>query len=190
MLYLFVGFVRNGKTISIAVEGKEFYNNGYIVYSNTYLNFPYIELTRDMILKWQKNKIDFPPKAICIIDELGAWFDSRNSQASSNKTFSYFVSQLGKFTEDKQNGLTILATTQFFSNLDIRGRRLSHYIIECKKIKEIKNISIDVLRIWKKNNNLILKTFKKEIVRFTKEDFELYNTQQYITNEENNKIET
>jgi hypothetical protein len=175
--------VRNGKTISIVNEAKKFYDSGYTIFSNTQLSFPYINLTREMILKFQKEKIDFQPKSVCIISEIGAWFDSRNSMTSSNKIFSYFISQLGKFTGDKQKGLTIIADTQFFSLLDIRGRRLAYNVIECKKLKEVNDEYIDVLRIWKLNKNLVLKTFKVEIVRFTKDDFVLYNTQEQIISE-------
>jgi hypothetical protein len=180
MLYLFVGDIRNGKTISLAVEAKKFYDAGYTVYSNTPFSFPYTELTREMIVKWEKQKIDFPKQAIAVIDEIHAWFDSRNSMSSNNKTFSYFMTQLGKFTGDKQRGLTVLATTQYFSQLDIRGRRITYEIIECIKISEIDNISVDVLRLWKRNKNLVLKTIKKEIVRFNQDDFALYQTQEAI----------
>lgn len=183
MLYLFIGMVRNGKTISIVSEGKKFYDNGYTIYSNTILSFPYINLTREMILRFQKEKIDFQPKSVCIISELGAWVDSRNSMSSNNKVFSYFVSQLGKFTNNKQKGLTIISDTQFFSLIDIRVRRLCYNIIECIKINEVENEYIDVLRIWKINKNLVMKTFKKEVVRFNKEDFQLYNTQEQIISE-------
>jgi hypothetical protein len=142
-----------------------------------------------MIVQWEKHKIDWPAKSIAVIDEIHAWFDSRNSMSSNNKTFSYFMTQLGKFTNDKQRGLTIIATTQYFSQLDIRGRRITYEIIECIKINEITDVSIDVLRIWKQNKNLILKTFKKEIVRFTHEDFDLYDTQEAIKSEQEIKNE-
>lgn len=183
MLYLFIGAVRNGKTISVVTEAKNFFNEGYTIYSNTHLSFPYIPLTREMIIQWEKHKIDWPPKSIAVISEIHAWFDSRNSMSSNNKTFSYFMTQLGKFTNDKQRGLTIIADTQYFSQLDIRGRRLTYEIIECIKIAEIDNVSVDVLRIWKRNKNLVLKPFRKEIVRFTKEDFALYDTQENIRSE-------
>lgn len=183
MLYLFIGQVRNGKTISVITEGKKFYDEGYTIYSNTEVSFPYVPLTREMILEWQKKKIDFAPKSVCLISEIHAWFDSRNSMSSNNKTFSYFMTQLGKFTNDKQRGLTIIADTQFFSQLDVRGRMITYQVIECKKLFEKKDVYIDVLRVWKKNKNLVLKTFKKEKVRFTKEDFDLYDTQQNIMSE-------
>jgi hypothetical protein len=183
MLYLFTGAVRNGKTISVVTEAKKFFDDGYTVYSNTKLSFPYIELTREMIIEWEKKKIDWPAKSIAVISEIHAWFDSRNSMSSNNKAFSYFMTQLGKFTNDKQRGLTIIADTQYFSQLDIRGRRITHEIIECRKIHEVDNVSVDVLRIWKRNKNLILKPFKKELVRFTKEDFLLYDTQENIKSE-------
>jgi hypothetical protein len=183
MLYLFIGMVRNGKTISIVNEAKKFYDNGYTIYSNTYLSFNFIPLTRDMILKFEKQKLDLPDRCVFVISEISAWFSSRNSMNSNNKIFGFFMSQLGKFTSDKQKGLTILADTQFFSFLDKNGRLLTYNLIECKKIKEVKNEYIDVLRIWKKNKNLVFKTFKKEKVRFTKEDFDLYDTQGQIISE-------
>ena len=177
MLYLFIGMVRNGKTISIVNEAKKFFDEGYTIYSNTHLSFPYINLTREMIIKFEKEKLNLPPKTVFLISEIAAWFSSRNSMSSNNKVFSFFMSQLGKFTNDKQKGLTILADTQFFSFLDKNGRQLCYNLIECKKIAEIPNVSVDVLRVWKKNVNLVFKIFRKEMVRFTKEDFDLYDTQ-------------
>lgn len=177
MLYLFIGMVRSGKTISVVNEAKKFFDNGYTIYSNTHLNFNYIELTREMIIKFEKEKLNLPPKTVFVISEISAWFSSRNSMSSNNKIFSFFMSQLGKFTNNKQKGLTIIADTQFFSFLDKNGRQLAYQVIECRKINEIENVSIDVLRIWKRNKNQVLKTFKKELVRFTKEDFDLYDTQ-------------
>jgi hypothetical protein len=183
MLYLFIGMVRNGKTISIVNEAKKFYDEGYTIYSNTYLSFDFILLSREMILKFEKQKLDLPQKTVFVISEISAWFSSRNSMSSNNKIFSFFISQLGKFTNDKQKGLTILADTQFFSFLDKNGRQLTYYLIECKKINEIPNEYIDVLRIWKKNVNLIFKTFRKEVVRFDKNDFDLYDTQGQVISE-------
>lgn len=183
MLYLFIGPIRNGKTISVVTEAKKFFDEGYTVYSNTKLSFPFIELTREMIIEWQKKKIDWPAKSIAVISEIHAWFDSRNSMSSNNKTFSYFMTQLGKFTNDKQRGLTVIADTQYFTQLDIRGRRITYEVIECYKIAEVENVSVDVLRIWKRNDNLKLKTIKKEVIRFGKEDFKLYDTQENIMSE-------
>jgi len=185
MLYIYIGQVRNGKTISIIEKAKYYYDEGYTIYSNLKLNFDYVKLTRKMILEWEKNDLDLPPKTIFIIDELHAWFDSRNSMNSNNKVFSYFITQLGKFTGNKQTGLKILGTTQFFSQLDIRGRRITHMIIECKKLEEKPNEWVKVLRTYKRNYNLILKTIKKEVVLFDKKDFQLYDTQEKIKSENN-----
>ena len=121
-----------------------------------------------------------PPKTAFIIDEIHAWFDARNSASSSNKIVSYFMSQLGHFTSDKREGLIILATTQKFSFMDIRGRYLVHKIIECTKIAEVEDEYIKVLRVIKLNDNLVLKTIRKEVVLFDKEDFALYDTQQQM----------
>lgn len=181
MLYLYIGQVRNGKTVSAVTELKRFHDAGYIVYSNTWLSFPFVPLFRKDIIEWEKINLNLPPKCVMFIDEIDKWFDSRNSANSNNKVFSYFVSQLGKFSDNKSMGLTLLGTTQFFSNMDIRGRRLTYKIIECKKLEEKENEWIKVLRVWKLNDNLILKTVKREIVLFDSEDFNLYNTQQSIT---------
>jgi hypothetical protein len=189
MLYLFVGMPRNGKTISGVVEIKSFYDAGYTIYSNTPLTFPYTKLTRKMIIEWEKVELNLPPKTAFFIDEIWAWFDSRNSANSNNKVFSYFINQLGKFTENKSLGLTIIGTTQFFMNLDIRGRRVTSKVCECKKIKEVEGEYIEVLRTWKQNRNLELKTVKREKVKFSKEDFNLYDTQANVkSDDEKNNI--
>jgi hypothetical protein len=185
MLYIFIGNPREGKTISMTMTAKDFYDAGYTIYSNTWFSFPFTPLTRKMLLDWEKQDLNLPAKSVMCIDELGAWFDSRNSQNSNNKIMSYFISQLGKFTSNKSKGLTVLGTTQYFSNIDIRGRRICSEIIECKKLEELENEWVKVFRVWKKNDNLVLKTFKRELVLFDKKDFDLYDTQKRITSEIN-----
>lgn len=180
MLYLFIGQQRNGKTVSVVCEAKQLFNAGYTIYSNINLSFKYIPLLRKDILEFEKKEIILPPKTVFIIDEMHAWFDSRNSASSSNKIVSYFMSQLGHFTSDKREGLIILATTQKFSFIDVRGRYLVHKIIECTKVSEIEDEYIKVLRIIKLNENLVLKTIKRELVLFDKNDFALYDAQQQM----------
>ena len=179
-LYLYVGDPRSGKTISIEDEGQKFKEAGYTIYSNFKLAYPHEKLTRKMILEWEKKDLNLPTKAVFLIDEIHLWFDSRNSMNSNNKIFSYFFSQLGHFTGNKQKGLTILGTTQRFSFVDIRGRRLTHKVIECKKLEEKENEYIKVLRIYKLNKNEVLKIIKKETILFTKEDFDKYDTQEQM----------
>jgi hypothetical protein len=185
MLYIITGQVRSGKTLTAINETKKFYEAGYTIYSNIPLSFKYIPLTRKMILEWEKNDLDLPPKSMFLIDEIHAWFDSRNSGNSNNKIFSYFITQLGKFTENKSKGLTILGTTQFFGQIDIRGRRVTDTIIECKKLEEKEGEYVRVLRIYKKNNNLVIRTYKKEVVLFNQRDFELYDTQTKVKSDTN-----
>lgn len=184
MFYLIIGSVREGKTISMTNFAKDFYDSKYTIYSNTPFSFPYTHLTRKMVLEWEKKDLDLPPKSMMCIDEIGAWFDSRNSPSSNNKVFSYFISQLGKFTDNKSKGLTLIGTTQFFANIDKRGRQIATYVIECRKLEEKEGEWIKVLRIWKKNKNLVLRTFKKEVCLFNKEDFDLYKTQEKIKSQE------
>ena len=187
MLYLFIGQQRNGKTISVVCEAKRLFELGYVVYSNIHLKFKYIPLTRKDILDFEKKEIILPPKTLFIIDEMHGWFDSRNSAHSSNKLISYFMSQLGHFTSDKREGLIILGTSQKFSFIDIRGRYLVHKIIECSKVSEKEDEYIKVLRVHKLNDNLNLKTVKKEVVIFDKEDFNLYDTQQQMRGQYDDK---
>jgi len=187
MLYLFIGQQRNGKTISVVCEAKRLFLLGYIVYSNIHLNFNYIPLTRKDILEFEKKEIILPPKTLFIIDEMHGWFDSRNSAQSSNKVISYFMSQLGHFTSDKREGLIILGTSQKFSFIDVRGRYLVHKIIECSKLSEVEDVYIKVLRVHKINDNLVLKTVKKEVILFDREDFNLYNTQEQMRGQNDDK---
>jgi hypothetical protein len=187
MLYIFIGNIREGKTISIITEGKKFFDDGYTIFSNTPVKYRYTLLKRSDIINWEKEQIPIPSKCCFLIDEIHAWFDSRNSQSSNNKVFSYFMTQLGKFTDNKQKGLTILGTTQFFSQMDIRGRRIVDKVITCKKLEEKKDEYIIVYRKWQKNNNLVLHTTKKEIIKFSKEDFDLFDTQQEIKSQEEQK---
>lgn len=182
-LYIYIGAKRNGKTISVINEGENFYKEGYTIYSNISLSYPHIDLKRKDILEWEKKDLNLPAKCIFIIDEIHSWFDSRNSMNSNNKVFSYFMSQLGHFTSDKQRGLTILGTTQKFSFMDIRGRQLTDKIIECIKVEEKENEYVKILRIYKINRNDVLKTYKREFVLFDKSDFDKYDTQQQMKSE-------
>jgi len=178
MFYLYTGQIRNGKTISMVYDASTMNREGYTVYSNIELSFPYVKLTKKMIVEWEEKDLDIPPKSMFIIDEMHSMFDSR--QSMNNIAFSYFITQLGKFGDDKQRGLTVLGTTQFFSQIDIRGRRVCKMLIECRKIDELDNEHVTILQTFRKNENLELRTVKRRVVKFDKKDFELYNTQEKI----------
>lgn len=134
MIIVYVGNVRQGKTLGAVRELKKFYDSGYTIYSNTWLNFPFKTLTLDFLIDIVEKEIDLPDKTLFFIDEIHIWLDSRVSASKRNRIVSYFLLQTGKLGINTDYGLILLATTQFTHLIDKRLKDLIDILSECEKI--------------------------------------------------------
>jgi hypothetical protein len=177
MIIVYVGNVRQGKTLSAVRELKKFYDAGYVIYTNTWVSFPHKILTLNFLLDIVEKEMDLPDRCIFFIDEIHMWLDARVSSSKRNRIVSYFLLQTGKLGIDTDYGLILLATTQFTHLIDKRLRDLVDILGECEKLiyKGKKYFKQEITYFKGK------KTYKRiRIFEGTKKLYSLYDTRKKI----------
>jgi len=123
MIIGFIGQRGSGKTLSMTIEAYKKYLQGYKIYSNYHLNFPYTPFTVDDLMAFAESGMYFG-QSIFLLDEIHIWFDSRASGKKRNVIFSYFINQSSK------NDIDIYYTTQFSRQVEIRMRLNTEIVVE------------------------------------------------------------
>ena len=123
MIIVFLGQRNSGKTLSMTIELYKKYKQGYKIYSNYHLNFPYTPLTKDDLLAFAESGMYFND-CVFAIDEAHVWFDSY-ARSKAGMIFSYLLNQ-----SSKQN-LDIMLSTQFSRQIQIRIRLNTEIVVEC-----------------------------------------------------------
>lgn len=159
MIIGFIGGRNSGKTCSMTIEAYKKYRQGYKIYSNYHLNFPYTPYTIDDLLAFAEAGMYFG-NTIFLIDEIHIYFDARSSGQKRNKIFSYFLNQSSK------NDIDVYYTSQFARQVEIRLRLNTEIVVEsvCKSF------------VWTHKNS---KPIMLENYRPKPKD---YRTKTYITN--------
>jgi hypothetical protein len=119
----FIGQRNSGKTLSMTIEAYKKYKQGYKIYSNYHLNFPYTSYTKDDLLAFAEAGMYFG-NTIFIVDEIHILFDSYN-RGKASMIFSYFLNQSSK------NDIDIYYTTQYARQVFIRLRINTEVVVEC-----------------------------------------------------------
>jgi hypothetical protein len=129
MIIGFIGQRNSGKTLSMTIEAFKKYKQGYKIYSNYHLNFPYTPFTVDDLLAFAEAGMYFG-NSIFLIDEIHIYFDSRCSGQKRNRIFSYFLNQSSK------NDIDIYYTSQFSRQVEVRMRLNTEIVVEsvCKGV--------------------------------------------------------
>ena len=135
MIIGFFGNMCDGKTLNAVIKLKEYYDRGYVIYSNTWLSFPYVSLLSKDLIDIAEGKKELPFNCAMFIDEIHVWLDSRVSGSKKNRIISYFLLQTGKMGSDADIGLILIYTTQYYHQIDKRLRSTTCIAIECEKIK-------------------------------------------------------
>lgn len=123
MIIGFIGGRNSGKTCSMSIEAFKKFKQGYKIYSNYHLNFPYTPYTVDDLMSFAESGIYFG-NAIFLLDEIHIWFDARCSGKKRNIIFSYFLNQSSK------NDIDIFYTSQFSRQVEIRMRLNTEIVTE------------------------------------------------------------
>lgn len=123
MIIGFIGSRGSGKTLSMTIEAYKKYKQGYKIYSNYHLNFPYTPYTVDDLLAFAESGMYFGNTTF-LIDEIHIYFDARCSGKARNRIFSYFVNQSSK------NDIDIYYTSQFSRQVEIRIRLNTEIVVE------------------------------------------------------------
>lgn len=113
----------------MTIEAYKKYKQGYKIYSNYHLNFPYTPYTVDDLMSFAESGMYFG-NSIFLIDEIHIWFDSRCSGKKRNIIFSYFLNQSSK------NDIDIYYTSQFSRQIEIRMRLNTEIVVEsvCRNV--------------------------------------------------------
>lgn len=114
----------SGKTLTAVIYAYHKYLDGYTIYSNIKLNFPYIPYDIDLLMDFAESGKYFG-ETLFLLDEVHILFDSRSSGKTRNRIFSYFLNQSSK------NALDIIYTTQFSRQAEIRLRLNTEVVITC-----------------------------------------------------------
>jgi hypothetical protein len=177
MIVGFFGNVRQGKTLGAVAELYKYYLNGFTIYSNTHLNFPYKPLTLDYILDIVEHDLDVEDNSVFFIDEIYIWQDSRVSGGKRNRIISYFLLQTGKLGVNKDFGLILMFTAQFPDQIDKRLRHVLDIAVECEKIvKGDRKVFIQCRHIFRGS-----KSYNYKLIMKNPEDyFSLYDTRKKI----------
>lgn len=130
MLGIFLGGQNSGKTLSMVYYAYDYYKNGYDIYSNLKLNFPYTPLTKKTLTQYTEGQKQFR-KSVFLIDELYLFMDSRRSFSKNNQIFSYFLLQTSK------RNVHCLSTSQYISSVEKRFRENLTFQCFCERV--IKN---------------------------------------------------
>jgi hypothetical protein len=118
------GGMSSGKTLTAAKIAKEYYDNGYSIFSNINLLFPYLPLDTDHIEKYMTGEIVIE-KCVFLIDEMYLFIDSRLGGSKQSKLYSYFALQTSK------KSIVLVYTAQQKHSVDKRIRDNTHREIHC-----------------------------------------------------------
>lgn len=135
MIIGYYGNVRQGKTYGAVLELFILYLQGYVIYSNTWLAFPFKKLTLDFLLDIVEKDLNIEDNAVFFIDEISIWLDSRSSMSKRNKIASYMLQQSGKLGNNTDYGLILLFTAQYPDMVDKRLRHFTDKGIESEKFE-------------------------------------------------------
>jgi len=122
MIIVFIGGRNSGKTLSMTIEAYKKYKQGYKIYSNYHLNFPYTPYTVDDLMSFAESGMYFG-NTIFLVDEAHIYFDSY-SKGRRNMIMSYFINQSSK------NDIDVYLSTQFSRQLFIRIRLNTEVVVE------------------------------------------------------------
>ena len=130
-IYMFVGDVGEGKTVSLVNHIKELKSSDPRI--KVFTNF-YYEGEDGRIEHW-KDMLDVPSYSIIAIDEVQNTFNQRNWN-SFPPELVHLITQNRKWGKDIEGeerppGVRICFTTQDYENTDIMIRRLCNRVIRC-----------------------------------------------------------
>lgn len=192
MIIGFIGQRNSGKTLTMTIEAYKKYKQGYTIYSNYHLNFPYIPYDVDDLMRFADEGKYFG-NAIFLIDEIHIYFDSRASGKKRNRIFSYFLNQSSK------NDIDVYYTSQYSRQVEVRLRLNTEVVVEssCKSLVFASKNSKPVLKTnyrpkpkdyrtvsWVMNRMVMFNdTGKDKIIKKVfkaNKYFKLYNTREVI----------
>jgi len=172
MIVGFIGNMGGGKTLSMVRQAYNYHLQGFKIFSNIKLNFPYEEFTGNDLLEYATNNTKFK-RAIFLVDEAHIFLDSRRSASKNNLAISYFILQTRK------KDVKLLYTTQNKQQVDIRLRQQTDIVVLCytrllDKAREIR-VTLNLYQIK------MMEGVKELSEKFISNDYyDLYDTYEVI----------
>lgn len=191
MIKVFIGTLGSGKTLSMvkSVYEDHIRENKKII-SNVVLNFTSTQLSQTFFEAFSNGKSQELFDVDLALDEIHIFIDSRRSASKRNTYLSYFILQTRK------RGVNLYATSQFLSQIDVRLRNVTDYVVKCEAfIKKGNNFEVvtpikasmgltkeEGENLWIMNNTINQggEIVKREMFRAAK-FFNLYDTKQIIS---------
>lgn len=151
-----IGRMGSGKTLSCVRYAYQYWKQGYKIYSNINLKFPYTPYNIQDLINWTSNDYDLQ-KSIILLDEAHIFLDSRNSANKRNKIISYFLLQTRK------KGCHLFYTTQRIHQVEKRLRDNSDNLIFCSTRKfqgelYTQNIILQALEVGVRQKKIVFKS--------------------------------
>lgn len=91
MIVGFIGKMGSGKTLSMVRETTKYVNQGYKIFSNIHLNFPYTPFGFDDLFKMAEENDTSLNNVVMLLDEAHIMLDSRSGMKKSSKLISFWV---------------------------------------------------------------------------------------------------
>jgi len=138
---MIIGVIGNlgvGKTLCITTLGYLLYMNGYSVYANYHIKFPYKYLDSVEILSSIDKKSS---KNVLLLDELWVSADSRHSQLDRNIVISRAIAQ------SRKKRCIVFYTAQWISQVESRIKTLTNMLLHPRIFLVDKNGVPVVLKI-------------------------------------------
>lgn len=125
MIIGLIGRMGTGKTLSLVRYAWFYYKQGYKIYSNISLNFPYTKIGLQDLINYANNNV-YLNKSIVILDEAHiSLMDSRNSMSVRNRVLTHLI------VLSRKMGFTLFYTTQMYHQVDKRLRSNTDILIKC-----------------------------------------------------------
>ena len=131
MICGFIGKMGSGKTLSMVRETAKYYAEGYKIYANFHLNFPYEPLNFDTLFQMAENQESLK-NVVILLDEVHILLDSRSGMKKSSKVVSFWLNQTRKM------GVKLFYTTQHLHQIDKRLRSGTDFFSFCEGVKYLK----------------------------------------------------
>ena len=128
MICGFIGKMGSGKTLSMVREVCKYKAQGFTIYSNFHLNFPYEPLDFDELFNMAESQESLH-NVVILLDEVHIMLDSRSSMKKSSKVISFWLNQ------SRKQGIKIFYTTQHLHQIDKRLRSATDFFCFCDGIK-------------------------------------------------------
>jgi hypothetical protein len=171
------GQIGSGKTLTLTYLGYSKYKEGKKILSNYRLKYKHEIISKEVLSHYTDSDTSIKDCTM-LIDEMQTVLDCRDSGKKDNKLLSYMILQTRK------RGVDLFYTTQQFWNVEIRLRRNTDLLIECRPIYSIvkgkKSLKSILLSFWIPSGSEVMTYKGRKLIKDPSSLFKLYDTYEII----------